>query len=377
MKKIYRGTLYKIWQYKLNYILHRKINRIYHNLERQGLINYDKDGLKEHLYFWKKIAPLNNSRWYKVYSSLSGINDKYFVPESIYYTEIEPRLNDLMTIMTYADKNIYSKLYPEELFPKTIFRNIHGVFYDQNYTVLHLDNQGFIKRLNPYTKLVTKKTMKSGGGRDVNVFEKKDDQFIDSNNTILSMVHLTGRYGRNFIVQEYIEQLEYFKKFNPSSVNTVRVFTYRSVLSGNIVPLHSVLRIGKKGEVVDNQASGGISRGIDESGKLNDYAVDKYGNIHKEYNSVVFREADLIPEFDRIIEYAVEVAQKNHYSRVLALDFCVDKDGSVKLLEINTANNEINFHQMNSGPIFGDYTEEIIDFCRNNPKTFCSGFYLD
>ena len=160
-------------------------------------------------------------------------------------------------------------------------------------------------------------------------------------------------------------------------MNTVRVFTYRSVLSEDIVPLQSVLRMGKKGAVVDNQASGGISRGIDNTGKLNAFAIDKYGSIYKDYNSVIFKETDRVPQFSEIIEWAVEVAKMNHYTRVLALDFCVDKNGAVKLLEINNSNNEINFHQMNNGPLFGEYTEEITAYCARNPKTLCSGFYLE
>jgi len=377
MNRVNKHIVYEIWKFRINKILNKKINAIYQNLKRQGLINYDKNGLKEHLDYWRQHTYFNKSRWYKVYSSISGKNDKHFIPESIYFTDIEPRLNDFMFVTPYADKNMYHKLYPSELIPRAIFRNIEGVFYGHNYENIRLAADAFSERVNPHSKLVVKKTIKSGGGQDVNVFEKRGGEFIDTHNNILSLEHLAQRYGRNYIVQEYVKQHDFFKKFNPSSVNTVRVFTYRSVLSEDIVPLQSVLRMGKKGAVVDNQASGGISRGIDNTGKLNAFAIDKYGSIYKDYNSVIFKETDRVPQFSEIIEWAVEVAKMNHYTRVLALDFCVDKNGAVKLLEINNSNNEINFHQMNNGPLFGEYTEEITAYCARNPKTLCSGFYLE
>jgi len=357
--------------------LNKKINAIYKNLKRKGLLNYDRNGLKEHLDYWTQHTYFSKSRWYKVYASITGINSKHFIPENIYFTDIEPRLNNFVFVTSYADKNMYNKLYPPELIPRAIFRNIEGVFYDHDYKDVHFESDGVLKRVNPYEKLVVKKTVKSGGGQDVNVFEKKEGRFIDSNNNILSMEHLAQRYGRNYIVQEYIEQHAFFKKFNQTSVNTVRVFTYRSVVSEKIIPLQSVLRMGKKGAVVDNLSSGGLSRGIDKTGKLNDFAVDKYGGVHKDYNSVIFKDSDIVPHFKEIIECAIEIAKMNHYTRVLALDFCVDINGEVKLLEINNSNNGINFHQMNNGPLFGEYTEEIATYCAHNPKTLCSGFYLE
>jgi hypothetical protein len=52
----------------------------------------------------------------------------------------------------------------------------------------------------------------------------------------------------------------------------------------------------------------------------------------------------------------------------------VDITNQVKLIEINNNNNEINFYQMNRGPLFGKYTQEIINYCQKSRKSFCIDF---
>ena len=76
-------------------------------------------------------------------------------------------------------------------------------------------------------------------------------------------------------------------------------------------------------------------------------------------------------KFDEIVSHGLEIAKKFHYHRLLGFDFCVDEMGEVKLIEINNRNNEINFFQMNNGPLFREYTNEIIEFCSKNKKTVC------
>lgn len=43
------------------------------------------------------------------------------------------------------------------------------------------------------------------------------------------MKYLEFYFGRDFIIQECVEQSEYISQFNPSSVNTLRLSMYRSV----------------------------------------------------------------------------------------------------------------------------------------------------
>jgi hypothetical protein len=198
----------------------------------------------------------------------------------------------------------------------------------------------------------------------VHLFTREQDKYINRNDEILSAEFLDKNYGSNYIIQEYVNQHSYFQQFNRTSLNTIRVFTYRSVKTEEIIVLHSVQRIGWKNSIVDNQASGGISCGIDNNGKLNTYAIDKFGRIYQESGSgFVFSEAEDVMRIDEIKELAKKIASKNYYARLLGLDLCVDSDNNIKLIEINNKYLEINFLQMNNGPLFGEYTDEVIEYC--------------
>ena len=92
---------------------------------------------------------------------------------------------------------------------------------------------------------------------------------------VTTLPQLFGLYGGNFIIQKYIDQHHWFARFNESSLNTVRVLTYRRIKNEEAVVLHRLLRAGRPGSVVDNQASGGIACAIDTDGRLMSFGIDK------------------------------------------------------------------------------------------------------
>ena len=44
-------------------------------------------------------------------------------------------------------------------------------------------------------------------------------------------------------------------------------------------------------------------------------------------------------------------------------DLAIDKNGEPVLIEVNLMYQGIGFLQINNGPLFGDYTEDILDRC--------------
>ena len=347
----------------------RKIKKIARNLQ-YARHSFDKAKIISHQKQWKKLKKNVNPLWFKVFSYLSGMEDINYVPEDIYYTVIEPCLNNKQVNKSYADKNIYDIFFEKNLFPKTLLRNIDGNFYDENYNRLLLETINFEKWGDTFPKLIIKPALDSGGGKDVGLFSFSGENYTDKNGRVLDFIWMQNKYNRNYLIQPYIEQHSFFRQFNEDSVNTVRVFTYRSVKDDVVIPLHTLLRIGRKGSHVDNQASGGISCGIDKSGNLNGFAMDKYGVKYFNVNGVSLDKNYQLPWFDKIIKTAINLASKNLHSRLLGYDFCVDINENLKIIEINNLNNEINFYQMNNGSLFGEYTQEIIDYCASNVKTF-------
>lgn len=127
---------------------------------------------------------------------------------------------------------------------------------------------------------------------------------------------------------------------------------------------------------MDNQASGGIACAIDTEGKLMSFGVDKAGRRHKGTQSAAFGDAGAVPFLKEIDAAALAIAAGYRYSRLLGLDFAVSSRGEVVLIEVNDSNNEINFFQMSSGPLFGSYTEEVASSCRNMPRSFVIDYVI-
>ena len=122
-------TIYVMYLYR-QYYIYRKILGIY---KRVDCSKSSQNSLKQYRERWLVLSNFVFSKYYNVYSSISGKDDINYVPENIFYLVIEPILNDNSMSRAYADKNFYDRLPFSNLFPKTFVRNIEGEFYDHNY----------------------------------------------------------------------------------------------------------------------------------------------------------------------------------------------------------------------------------------------------
>jgi hypothetical protein len=369
MTAIFKRLISFLFDLLFRFRLNKKITRIYKSISSPILLSNEKINIHKNL--WSKIGSKPNSRWYKVYSFINHNFDPQYITEVDYYTKVEPTLNNRAFSEAYSDKNFYHKYLDTTILPAIYLRNIQGVYYDQAYKTINSFNE--IGDVLPpgIHNVIIKKAVGSGGGRDVELFTKIGLNWKNVLGNILSKSYLEQVFRSNFIVQEYIQQHAYFNQFNHSSVNTIRLFTYRSVKTNVIIPLQSVLRIGQPGALVDNQASGGIACGIDSTGKLVGFGVNKMGEKLFVHNGISLKDIDPVYKYHEVVDLGLKIASNFHYHRLLGFDFSIDKDGQIRLIEINNSNNEINFYQMNNGPLFREYTNDIIEFCQHNSKTVC------
>ena len=70
-----------------------------------------------------------------------------------------------------------------------------------------------------------------------------------------------------------------------------------------------------------------------------------------------------IPMYNELKKKAVELHQQLPYSKFIGWDLSVNKDNEVELVEINA--NCPGLFQGATGPAFGDYTEEILEYCKH------------
>jgi hypothetical protein len=359
----------------VTFMVFRKINMIRRAMPERHSFTLDRDLEARHKQLWKKYGRINNC-WLKTYMAISGITDYRYVPEDIYYNEIEPRLNDSAFSKVFTDKSYYHKMIPAEILPRVIIRSVSGILYDEHYRKIKKTGNDEERVLNGNNKFVIKPSIEGGGGYEVRVVEFIGDKIkiTPSLNGVNDINNLFSYYKRDFIIQEFIEQHSFFRQFNPDSLNTIRILTYRSLGDERIKILHKILRIGRPGSVVDNQASGGIACGIREDGNLNGFGIDKYGRKYNEINSISI--SGLVPGIKEVCRVAEKIAELYLRSRLLGMDFAYTNTGKVFLIEVNDSSNEINFYQMNNGPLFGDYSEEVAIKCLNEPKSFLIDFYL-
>lgn len=205
---------------------------------------------------------IKNLSWHEYYKNFNGFSVKY-LPEDIYFIEIIPNLNNQSLRNAYADKNMYDKNFPEFRTPKTYLRNINGRYLNTNY--LNVNEKIIFEELKD-GEYIIKPSLDTCGGKNVEILNKKDNKFMLGNN-IIKINDLLKKYYKNFIIQEKIKQHNLLERIHPSSLNTIRITSYRYM--EEITILSAVLRMGSGGSRVDNASKGGIIVGIDlEKGKI-------------------------------------------------------------------------------------------------------------
>jgi hypothetical protein len=377
MDIVFKKILYIGVYLRTKLICKKKIKQLYNyrrSLKGINKISYSKI-IQDHKsdiknYFNKKA----DIRWINTYIAVSGIISPDYVPEDIYYLEIEPRLNDYTLSRAYSDKNFYEKYFYtfQHIFPTSVLRKIHGTYFDSQFN--RVNNEDISSILKKENKLIFKPSLDSGGGTNIKII---DLNTITETNGFDSFIKTLSAINYSWVLQSLIIQHPFFSKFNYSSVNTVRLLTYRSVITEEVHVIQGVLRIGKEGSYVDNQAAGGFACGIDlDSGKLNSFVTDKLGSVYGTNNDIDFKEERYIPRLSEMKEIAKSLAASYNYFRLISFDFCLDSNNKIRLIEINTKNHEINFYQFNNGPLFKGFKEEIYEFCTESQKSFVLDYYL-
>jgi hypothetical protein len=323
---------------------------------------------ERHQAFWRSLQRRVDPGWLRFFTHVSGVADPHYVPQDVFHQAVERRLNDLEYAWCYADKNIYERLFDPERFVVARLRNVSDTYLDREYRPL--SRATFAERFEALSEdCFIKPSVGSGGGRRVALLRREPDTFRSPDGSPFTFEDLERRYRRDYIIQSVICQHPMLARFNPSSVNTLRVVTYRSVRDETVVPLKVVLRLGRESMIVDNQAQGGLACGVRPDGTLHTYATSKAGRKFTAHpDSGVPFEGQSIPEFPAVLETVATIAAAVPPLRLLGFDVTIDSEGAVRVVEINTRNLEINFLQTFGGALFGDYSREVVEWCADHPE---------
>lgn len=294
--------------------------------------------------------------WQTVYAGINGIEDHRYLSGYVFARMVRPALNNEMLAESYTDKNLYDRLFPETQTPKSVLRSIHGRYYSDDYEPVG----NLQKALAPYegNELVVKPATESGGGNGVLIGSYEGGEIVTPGSSI-SLDDLSQKYGRNFNVQTKILQHEVLGAFHPASVNSIRAMTLRH--PEGITVLSAAIRFGHQGERVDNQAAGGISCGINAKGILNSFAIDSSGRVFKAHPHTghIF-EGVQIPGLAAVRSLVEELHARLLHFDLVSWDIAIDENGTPVLIEFNILGQGLQVHQLNNGPVFGDFTDYVL-----------------
>lgn len=302
----------------------------------------------------KTISTLDHEYFY----SRTGVYTKKYIPMGFFQSELIGRLNRIDCYNSYSDKNLDDILLTSVKHPHYYLKNINGYYYFEGQAVSKEEAVKLCANLNDVI-IKPSLSLKGNGVKKISIKNGI------TNYEGLTLEKLFEQYKKNFLIQEAVHQHPKISALNPTSVNTMRMATYRSGME--VILVYSVIRIGRSGQVIDNQSAGGISTKINPDGTLGKYAFGKSGDdmIEKTDTGIVL-EGYQLPYYDK----AVAKVKELHYSLPLfdlvGWDISIDEEGEPVLIEWNGRPGP---SQTACGTGYGDLTERIITEVWNRKNT--------
>lgn len=284
--------------------------------------------------------------------------DPCYLSHHVYLPLLARRINNYHYTKFFEHKSLLGSLSSKTgmKFPHCFIRSIDQEYYDNE--MHQLSKEDAVKICLEQPVLIVKDSVDSSGGQGVKKVVLND---LPSEEKLAKVNCIFKERTRDFVIQECIEQHKDMAQFNPSSINTFRITTL--YLNGIFSILSIVLRIGKRGMNVDNWGSGGIILGVNRDGKLREKGFDLSLNEFDEYNGVHFSRTKIeqIPSILKVIESE----HKTNFSlcKLIGWDICINSKNEPVIIEVNSSQPGVIGEQLCTGPIFGDRTMEVVEYC--------------
>lgn len=311
------------------------------------------DQIKEINLFWNRYRKIKVNA-HAFYTEKTGHFASEYIPDSIWYGYIDPYYNPHGLAKAMDSKLLYSRLLPSKKIyhPHNIAYLVNGYWISEDYKPLTLEE---VKRRILSKKVIfIKQAEESSGGHGVIYFDATQGGGGEKLAVLLSKLR------SNVVIQEGLKQSKLMDRLNSSSINTLRILTH--LTNEREVKVRSVIvRIGRRGAHVDNASSGGITIGVDNFGRLKSKAYDVKGHLydaHPDANENFPK--CVIPNFSYILDAILELHWCIPQFRLLSWDVAIDENDNPVLIEVNLYSGELDFHQLNNGPVFGDDTQSIL-----------------
>ncbi len=345
----------QLLRFNLTMLVRKKVKIRLKEINSKKLSNKQ---LKEIRLFYRKRGYKHvRTHWHRFYTAANNQFSEKYIPEDIFHVIVSNALNEMKQWPALLDKNLSERLFNGFKQPVTVVKNVNGFYYVNDRPASMAE--AIESCCNYEDRLVIKPTIESGGGREVIGFSIVDRT---TNHKSLTVEELLNYYKKDFIIQGVVNQHAALKKLNSSSLNTLRIMTY--LKEDDVHVLSAILRIGSVGMFTDNSASGGMVCGIKEDGKLREFGYLASGdNKTKTDTNIVLKDHE-VPSYNKALDMVKEMHSKVPYFRIISWDIAIDQDGDPVFIEYNTYRQSIGIHQFCNGPLFGDFTDELLEIGR-------------
>ena len=267
---------------------------------------------------------------YIFYRNMVGPEDlRWYLPVAPYTTRLLPMLNPLnhransFGVNTeFSDKSCAGQIMSGMAFPATILYRTGGEFYAPDRR--HITADEALALLRPYDEAVFKQSVGGYHGHGIRLVRAEE----------YAGVLLT--HGPDYLVQERVRQHADLARFNPTSVNIVRVTTL--LWQGELYILGGILRVGAPGAFCDHENRDGktyLSIPLTEDGDILPRACDvDYGHVYGDCHGVAL--GGRFPAYDRIRALVLREHGRWPQYGIIGWDITVDEAGQVVCMEFNT-----------------------------------------
>jgi hypothetical protein len=327
----------------------RLINRVNSRLKNFSNSQYAITDTEKRLlnaYYRRWNIKLTTFNFHDFHKRVTHNFDVRLIPEDIYFYKIDQYFNNWPMARFIDNKTLYPILFKNVRLPEDICYRQNGYWYNNKRQLINFEIVQGILSKEPHVFI--KIAQESYGGHGVKYLSSS--VAAEYSKTIAS----------DIVIQKPIEQSPVLSAINPSSVNTIRILTFLRK-DGSVKICSMILRMGIGDSKVDNASSGGITVGIQESGNLKRkaYSVDGMCYDLHPTTGIEFDKIK-IPNISLIKDLVLNQAPNFPHFRLISWDIALDKDNCPILIEANLCDGELDFHQLNNGPVFGDETEEIL-----------------
>lgn len=236
--------------------------------------------------------------------------------------------NRYMTFLRYfklikkIDKKVIAQICGNKKHELEIFSDY--IHRDWMYIDKNTEASEIMKFINAHEKLIAKP---DHGEQGKGIFKLKNAEDTDR--------ILKERLNGPYILEEIVENIDYIKALNPTSLNTIRAYTFINKNQESEI-LAILLRVGGVGAEVDNWGAGGVGYDFDlETGICCQKGTDKRCGKHIFHpGSNQLMVGFKLNEFNELKNYIKSLSQVIPAARFVGWDIAITPNG-FELIEMN------------------------------------------